>query len=745
MDEGGRLTGDEPTRRPAAMTAADAAASEEAAVAGGAEGAAEGAAAPKKKDSECQGGERMESYAADVAKAHRVAGVAADGGEGAGGSAAGSREHGEGQEPGGRQQLLRWLVAAGAPEAMADRIERALGEGAGERVAADPWCVLEVPGVAPQAADALARAALERAEPSDPRRSRALVSWLLRRASTAGHTVQGADTIAEALGKFGVPDATGAIADAIEHGAALAFAEPVSLPEDADDAQIEEFERLDAEDDDDPAAMLTSSRTLLAVERWAFAEQSAAEAAQRLAATPEAVEAKQGTDSAGALVAAVAEHGLTLVTGASAARLVELVEAFPAALLISPSAGGLRTLAAAGADALDARQVANDPERIGAADVLVIADAQLLGVELGTLLLESARDGAHVVLAGDPATVLGSSPGAFFRDLLEIDDPSFGGRLPRVEIKQRPTGPLSALAEAVRYGGLPPQELLQGPDGTSKEVVIVPVREAGEAVHRAVQVAADSIPRAFGLSGRQVQVVAVDTESAAGAGAAAGAGVDALNAALKARLNPGPGTRGGFDSGDRVIVASPLPELGLWGGETGTVSRADTQGLVVAWDAPHDTRDIPRAAPGGDGDIGAARSADSDELLDEADAIGSGASADSGGAAGSEPMAGSGTSVESGSGGAERVDAFTVSQARALRHAWALTVTEAQGGRWPAVVAVFDSEAAPRLTRALVLGAITLATQHLTVVHGVGRALAEAVEKVPDRPRRTRLKHALQD
>lgn len=575
----------------------------------------------------------------------------------------------------GHGQLVALLAAAGAPDAMAERIERALGEGAADRVTADPWCVLEVPGVAPQAADALARAALTGVEPTDPRRSRALVSWLLRRAAAAGHTVQGADTIAEALGKFGVPDATGAIADAIENGAALAFAEPVSLSEDADDAEIEDFERLDAADDDDPAAMLTSAHTLLAVERWAFAEQSAAEAAQRLAATPEAVEAKQGADSADALVAAVAEHGLTLVTGATATRLVELAETFPATLLTSPSAAGLRTLKAAGADAIDARALVGDPERIGAADVLIVADAQLLGLETGTALLEAARDGAHVVLAGDPATLagVGTGPGALFRDLLEIDDPSFGGQLPRVELKRRPTGPLSSLADAVRYGGLPPQELLLGPDGKSKEVVIVPVREAGAAVHRAVQVVTESIPRAFGLSGDQVQVVAVDAESAAGTGT--------LNAALKSRLNPGPGVCEGFDAGDRVIVATPLPDRGLLGGETGTVSRADAQELTVTWDAPHDAS----------------------------------------------------------------ADAFEAAQTQALGHAWALTIAEAQGGRWPAVVAIFDGDSAPKLTRALVLGAITSATQHLTVVHGAGRALAEAVEKIPDRPRRTRLKYALRE
>lgn len=604
----------------------------------------------------------------------------------------GGRQAGAEQEDGsaagaadGPSRLAAWLSAAGAPEAMSGRIAEALGDGAAEQVADDPWCVLEVPGVVPPAADALARVVIEVARPDDPRRTRALIAWLLRRAAAAGgHTVQGADTIAEALSKFGVTDATGAIADAIEHGSALAFAEPVSLSEDADDAEIEDFERLDAEDDDDPVSMLTSGRTLLAVDRWAFAEQAAAEAAQRLAATPEAVESKQGSESVDALIAAVVEHGLTLVTGASAQRVATLAQSFSSALLTSPSAAGLRTLAEAGADAVDARLLVQDPSRVAAADVLVIADAQLLGLETGAALLEATRDGAHVVLVGDPATPSSTGPGLFFRDLLETEDPGFGGRLPRVELKQRPTGPLSALADAVRHGGLPPQELLQGPDGASKEVVIVPVREAGEAVHRAVQVAADSIPRAFGLSGRQVQVIAMDAESPAGPGA--------LNAALKARLNPGPGACGGFDAGDRIVVTAPLPERGLLGGETGTVRTAEADGLTIDWDVPHGDR--------GDG---------------------------------------------GGGGDGEPADAFSAVEARALRHAWALTVAEAQGGRWPAVVAVFDGESAPKLTRALALGAITLATQHLTVVHGAGRALADAVEKIPDRPRRTRLKHALRD
>ena len=569
-------------------------------------------------------------------------------------------------------RLAEWLNAAGAPEAVGARIVEALGENAADRVAEDPWCVLEVPGVAPQAADALARAALERAEPGDPRRSRALIGWLLRRAATRGSTVQGADVIAESLIKAGVPDAIGAVADAIENGTALAFAVPVSLRDDADEAEMEDFEQLDAQDDDNPVALLTSDRTLLGLDRWAFLEQSAAEAAQKLAATPEAIEAKEGAAAGDALTAAVAQNGLTLVTGARAEELAELASAFPNTLLASPAPGGVRTLTAAGADVRDARALRGDPAPVGAADVVIFADAQLIDLELGTVLLEAVRDGAHVVLAGDPATTAPTGPGQLFRDLLEIDGPEFGGTLPRVELKRRPTGPLSALADSVRHGGLPPQELLRGPDdGSPREVVIVPVRESGEAVHRAVQLVADSIPRAIGVSGGDIQVVAPLAEGPAGTAA--------LNAALKQQLNPGPGVCGGFDAGDRVVVAAPLAEHGLLRGETGTVSMADADGVTVAFDPP----------------LGEIR--------------------------------------------------LGPDEVSALRHAWALTVAEAQGGRWPAVVAVFDAEAAPALTRAITLGAIILATKHLSVVHGAGRALAEAVENIPDRERRTRLRYALKD
>ncbi len=73
----------------------------------------------------------------------------------------------------------------------------------------------------------------------------------------------------------------------------------------------------------------------------------------------------------------------------------------------------------------------------------------------------------------------------------------------------------------------------------------MPVRDAGEAVHRTVQLVVDSVPRAFGVPAEETQVITP------GHGGAVGTRV--LNAALKERLNPGPGRFGGFDPGDRVV------------------------------------------------------------------------------------------------------------------------------------------------------------------------------------------------
>ncbi|MEU6357638.1 ATP-dependent RecD-like DNA helicase [Streptomyces sp. NPDC047072] len=187
-------------------------------------------------------------------------------------------------------------------------------------------------------------------------------------------------------------------------------------------------------------------------------------------------------------------------------------------------------------------------------DLLVVLDAPQLDVETAALLTESLPDGARLVLAGDPGVLWSAGPGRVFADLL-------AARIcPQIASRRPDRGPIGELVSGIGIGELNQVE------APGKEVVIVPVRDAGEAVHRTVQLVADSVPRALGVPADRTQVI---TPGHGGA-----AGTRALNAALKERLNPGPGRFGGFDPGDRVAY-SPTSGRTL----PAQVVKADTDGL----------------------------------------------------------------------------------------------------------------------------------------------------------------------
>ncbi|MGW4856989.1 ATP-binding domain-containing protein, partial [Streptomyces sp. NPDC004288] len=251
----------------------------------------------------------------------------------------------------------------------------------------------------------------------------------------------------------------------------------------------------------------------------------------------------------------------------------EASRAEPVALAAAARARGLRTLVAVHADAgrralgttgADAVTVGallsgaagpgRDEDGAFALDLLVVLDAPQLDVETGAMLVESLPDGCRLVLSGDPEVLGAPGAGRVFTDVL-------AARVcPRVASRVPDPGPLGELVSGIGVGELNQVE------APGKEIVIVPVRDAGEAVHRTVQLVADSVPRAIGVPSEQTQVVTV--------GHGGSAGTRALNAALKQRLNPGPGRFGGYDPGDRVAYA-PVPGRTV----TGTVLSADPEGL----------------------------------------------------------------------------------------------------------------------------------------------------------------------
>ncbi|MEU3922842.1 ATP-dependent RecD-like DNA helicase [Streptomyces sp. NPDC029004] len=442
------------------------------------------------------------------------------------------------------------LVEGGAPEALAAQVAQALGEQAPEILREDPWRLLSVPGVRPEQADGFARALLgAECGPGDERRTTALVGWQLERAALQGHTALESSAVRAALAERSVPDPDEALQQAIAEGAVLVFQDGV-----------EEIEQTGEESESEQPAV----PVLLGLDRYALAEESLADGLARLAKT--GADARWETAEPTELIRAVAASGLVVHTGGEAAR------AEPVALAEAAAELGLRAVIAVhsetGSRRLGSERDAvtfaglisgsqgpgRDADGAFALDLLVVLDAPQLDVESAAMLVESMPDGSRLVLSGDPGVLWSAGAGRVFADVLAA------GVCPQIASRTPDPGPIGELVSGIGIGELNQVE------APGKEVVIVPVRDAGEAVHRTVQLVADSVPRAIGVPTEQTQVITV--------GHGGSAGTRALNAALKERLNPGPGRFGGFDPGDRVAYA---PALGRT--LAGTVVSADADGL----------------------------------------------------------------------------------------------------------------------------------------------------------------------
>ena len=557
------------------------------------------------------------------------------------------------------QETARLLAACQVPERLAGPAVAVLGASADQQLREDPWRLLLLPQIRPDQADWFARRMLGTgAAPQDPRRGRALTGYLLRRAARDGHTAVPAGVIASALARLRIEDPAQAVESAVDEGTVL----PFDAPDEAGDGD----------------------GIVLALARYAMAEDAVAEGVQRLAALAEPVPGADGLvlgdednpidEAQQQAVRAVAEHGVSVLTGGPGtgkSRTIAAVAAMAAdcglrLALAAPTGRAARRLAElAGAPATTVHRLLGAQGGPGRwvftrsegepldAGLVVLDEATMLDAELAAALVEACADGTRLLLAGDPAQLPSIGPGQVLADLIE------SGVVPVTELtrlyRQRDGGDIARLATAVRGGTLPRVE------SADREVVVVPVPDSRTATHRVIQLVTDSIPRALGIPAADIQVITPVHQGPAGTAE--------LNRALKQQLNPGPGQHGGFDPGDRVVAVASHP--GFSNGDTGTVTGPGDGSLLVEFPGG------PVCVPG--------------QLLGE------------------------------------------------LRHGWALTVHRAQGSEWPAVVAVFPAEAAGMLRRPLVYTALTRAQRHLSVVHGAGPALAAAVAGDGQQPRLTRL------
>ena len=461
-------------------------------------------------------------------------------------------------------EVVSLIVPAGLDARIAGRIVDLLGPPAPRLLRDDPWQLLMVTGVSPTDADRVARSALPGVTRDDPRRARALVSWVLARHARDGHTLSARAAVADALREFAAGDPAAAIEAAIESGAVV-----------------------EAEDE------------LVGLTRYAEAEDGIAQGVARLIASAEPMKVpKRRTaeldDAQQSAVARALRDGVTVLTGGpgtgksrTVATLVALAEAAGHSVALAAPTGRaakrLEELCEAPASTLH-RLLGAQPRQSGDGvsfdggfarneewpldqDVVVVDEASMLDVELADALLTACADGTHLLFVGDAAQLPSIGPGRVLGDLID------SGTVPVTELttlyRQAEGGTIARLATAVRGGSLEPV------DDPTREVVVVPTRGSAEAAHRVAQLVTDSIPRALGIPADQVQVVTPVHRGAAG--------TQELNRVLKGKLNPGSGKRR-FDPGDRVVATANHLEaepFGYANGEVGVVDDVEQDGTVT--------------------------------------------------------------------------------------------------------------------------------------------------------------------
>jgi exodeoxyribonuclease V alpha subunit len=459
-----------------------------------------------------------------------------------------------------RLEVAELLFAASLPVRPAFGAVEALGRDAAEQLRVDPWLLLSVGGIEVRDADRFALATLdERPTKEDPRRGRAQVAWVLNRAARDGHTVVPEATLVSALTGVDAPNPLGAIEAAVNHG------------------MVVDFEEYDAAEEEAPP------KREFGLLRYAVAEDAIAEGLARLAATAKPFASE--SEAAGVVdeldpaqqeaVAAVSQHGVTVLHGGpgtgksrTVAAVVELARRNGKYIALAAPTGR----AAKRLEELTEEPASTIHRLLGAhgqtgefsrnelwpidAEVVVVDEASMVDVELAAALLSACNDGTHLLLVGDPAQLPSIGPGRVLGDVLD------SGVLHATELtilhRQAEGGAIARLAAAVRAGDLPVV------DDPTREVVVVSADGSTDAARRVVQLVTDSIPRTFGIATADIQVVTPVHRG--------NAGTQALNTALKAELNPGTGTVGGFDVGDRVCATANHLDEGFANGEVGVVT-----------------------------------------------------------------------------------------------------------------------------------------------------------------------------
>ena len=568
------------------------------------------------------------------------------------------------------RELRLFLDTHGVDAASAGRIARHFGAGSIARLQREPYAICELDGIGFATADALARA-LD--TPLDaPDRLAAGVMHALALAQADGHChLPRADLAARATRLLGGDVDVDAAIDVLAARGRIV----------ADDAGRVSEARLHAIEqrlaghvrrllDDEPALRLgalkrpASGAFVPSDDQWRGVTQALEHRLSILTGGPGTGKSATMRTLVDLLKADRKSARLCAPTGKAARRLSELtgVDATTIHRLLewAPGEGFTRD--------------ADNP--IAGCDVLIVDEASMLSVHLAEALLAAVGPRTHVLLVGDVDQLAPVGPGRVLEDLLELEaggastDRGAGGRsVPATRLtevfRQAARSLIVRAAHAINAGELPDAAAR---DGDVRDFFLI-ARDGPQAIFAEVcELAATRLPAHYGLDpAADVQVLAPMHKGPLG--------IDALNAELRARLNPdGTAIAGtGLRVGDKVMQTRNSYEHDLFNGERGVLLHHD------------DARDRVLFA-GEDG----------------------------------------------------RRVSLPVDALDTLRLAYAATVHKAQGSQARAIVVPVFRGHQIMLTRNLVYTAVTRA-QEVCVVVGERSALAFAVGRTDARRRHTRL------
>jgi exodeoxyribonuclease V alpha subunit len=222
-------------------------------------------------------------------------------------------------------------------------------------------------------------------------------------------------------------------------------------------------------------------------------------------------------------------------------------------------------------------------------DLLIVDETSMANLELLVTLLRAVGPKAHVVLVGDADQLAPVGAGKPFAELVSSDS------VPTVRLthifRQAAGSMIVQGAHAIRRGHAPS---FAPDDGMRRDLFLIERRDAGAALEEIVTLVGERLGPHYGVDPvRDIQVFAPVYRG--------DLGIDALNGALRDKLNPGgrPVRGGRLRIGDKLMMTGRnLHELGLMNGtllrlldETGGPSGDDEESakddaaLILAADA----------------------------------------------------------------------------------------------------------------------------------------------------------------